>query len=90
MLPDIIDIVGSRVGVIEARKASVRHVFLILRPRDTAGFENINDGGDLRRNGMEGVVANSKVVSADDRNIIGLRRMGYYLLSDPTCGRRPA
>jgi len=87
MLPNIIDIVCSRVGVIEARKAGVRHVFLILCPRDTPGFENINNGGDLRRYGMVRVVADPKVVSADDGNIIGLRRMGYYLLSDSNCGR---
>ena len=35
---------------------------------------------------MQCVVADSKVVSADDCYVIGFRGMGYYLLSASNCG----
>lgn len=77
---------GFLVGEIETLEAGIWHGFLIFRPRDALGVEQINDGGDVRRDVMEVVIVHAKIVPSHRRAIVWLRRVG----GGPVVGQRNA
>ena len=72
---DIIDIVRCRVRIVEPLKSRVRHVFLVLCPRNSRFLENIDDRCDLLRNSMQIIVADTEIISSNYRDVIGFTRM---------------
>lgn len=72
---DVIDIVRCRGRIVEPLESSVRHVFLILCPRNPRFLENVDDRCDLLRNGMQVVVTDTEIISPDYRDVIGFTRM---------------
>src|SRR5277367_1513402 len=71
----VVDIIGCWVCIVEPLESSVRHVFLILCPRDPSFFENVNDSCDLLWNGMQIIVPNTEIVPPNYRDIVGFTRM---------------
>jgi hypothetical protein len=72
---DVIDIVRCRSRIVEPLESSIRHVLLILCPRDPRFLENVDDRCDLLRNSMQIIIADTKIISPDYRDVIGFTRM---------------
>jgi hypothetical protein len=74
MFADVIDIVRGWIGVIKSKKASVRHIFLILGPGDTGFLEDIDNRCDWFGDGAKVIIGNPKIISTNDGNVILLSK----------------
>lgn len=75
VLADVVVGIGLLVGVVEALETSVGETLLVFTPRDSLGFQHINDGGDVLGNLIEVVVVHSELVTSSSGSIVGLRRV---------------
>lgn len=54
----------------------MRHVLLVLRPRDGLLVQEVSDGGNICRRLVEIIVVHAKGVTTNCREVVGLRRVG--------------
>lgn len=73
VLADIGAAAVFRVVVATAGEASIRHVFLVMGPRDVLGLEQVNDGEDVGRGIVHIVVSHAKVVACHAGEVVGFR-----------------
>jgi hypothetical protein len=71
---NIINIICDWVRVVVPSKASIRHIFLILRPGNAGILKDIDNRCDWCRDGTEVIVADPKIVPTNDGNVILLSK----------------
>jgi len=64
-------------GELEALKTSGRHIFLIFRPANTFGFQQIRNSGYISWNVVQIIVVHSKVFPSNGSDVIRFRRVRY-------------
>jgi hypothetical protein len=76
MLPNVVVRERFLVGPVEALEAGVGITLLVLGPRDALGVQEVDDGADVGREGMEVVVVHTEVVAAYGCRVVGLAGVG--------------
>lgn len=75
MLANVIVLAVLLVDVGLALEAAVRHILLVVAPRDAFILEQVDDGRYIVGYLGEVVVLHPEVVAADGRDVVGLRRV---------------
>lgn len=88
MLADIVWVISVLVGVVVALETGVRHMLLVLAPRDTLGVQQINNGRNIFRDPVEVVIVHSKGITTHGSTVIWLGRMGQSVEIGPERGVR--
>ena len=73
MLSNIVVCICDLIRIVESLEACIGHVFLIFAPRNALRVEQIHDGGDVGREGVEIVVIHSKIVTSHNGGVVRLR-----------------
>lgn len=77
VLPHVVVGPGDLVDPFLALEPGVRHVLLVLAPRDALVLQKVDDRGDVGVNGADGVVVHAEVVTSVRSNIVGLRGVSH-------------
>lgn len=75
MLANVVILAVLLVDVGLALEAAIRHVLLVVAPRDALVLEQVDDGGYVLDYLGEVIVLHPEVVTTDGRDVVGLRRV---------------
>lgn len=77
MLPHVVVGAGDLIDPFLSLEPGVRHVLLVLAPRDALVLQKVDDRGDVGVNGADSVVVHAEVVTSVRSNIVGLRGVSH-------------